>query len=114
MVEGPLGQPPFEKISICKAVTNLLLYKFSHLSHIEWGTMSELAKLFLHCLNTWSFPAPCNQRQRATQEEASIYKIAYTRYFYNDYEYVCVIIFKFVFMFVDGLCFVMFLRFVTR
>lgn len=31
-IEGPLGQPPFERPSIAKAVTNFVLYKFGHLA----------------------------------------------------------------------------------
>ena len=30
-VEGPLGNPPYEKPSIAKGVTNFVLYKFNHL-----------------------------------------------------------------------------------
>lgn len=29
-IEGPLGQPPFERPSIAKAITNFVLYKFSN------------------------------------------------------------------------------------
>lgn len=29
-IEGPLGQPPFERPSIAKAITNFVLYKFGH------------------------------------------------------------------------------------
>jgi histone acetyltransferase len=31
-IEGPLGQPPFERPSIAKAITNFVLYKFGHLA----------------------------------------------------------------------------------
>lgn len=31
-IEGPLGQPPFERPSIAKAVTNFVLHKFGHLA----------------------------------------------------------------------------------
>ena len=31
-IEGPLGQPPFERPNIFKAITNFVLYKFGHLS----------------------------------------------------------------------------------
>jgi hypothetical protein len=31
-IEGPLGQPPFERPSIAKAITNFVLYKFTHLA----------------------------------------------------------------------------------
>lgn len=32
IIEGPLGQPPFERPSIAKGVTNFVLYKFGHLA----------------------------------------------------------------------------------
>ena len=38
-VEGPLGNPPYEKPSIAKGVTNFVLYKFNHLSPKEWQMM---------------------------------------------------------------------------
>ena len=80
IVEGPVGQPPFEKPSIYKAVNNLVIHKFSHLAQQEWKTMYELAKIFLHCLNTWDFPPPSSQKQVMSVEEATLYEIAYTRY----------------------------------
>ncbi|KAK9754405.1 Acetyltransferase (GNAT) family [Popillia japonica] len=80
IVEGPLGQPPFEEPSIYKAVTNLVMYKFSHLAQQEWKTMHELAKIFLHCLNTWDFPPPSSHKQVVSHKEATVYKIAYTRW----------------------------------
>ncbi|XP_017778856.1 PREDICTED: histone acetyltransferase KAT2A isoform X2 [Nicrophorus vespilloides] len=81
VIQATLGEPPFEKPSIHNAVTNFVLYKFSHLSQQEWNTMHELAKIFLHCFNTWDFPAPSNQKQIVSQEEAVTYKKAYTRWF---------------------------------
>lgn len=57
-IEGPLGQPPFEKPSIAKAITNFVLYKFNQLAHREWQTMYDLAKMFLHCFNHWNFESP--------------------------------------------------------
>lgn len=80
VVEGPLGQPPFEKPSIHKAVTNLVMYKFSHLPQQELKTIYELTKIFLHCLNTWDFPSPSSQKQVVSPEEATVYTIAYTRW----------------------------------
>ncbi|XP_057653056.1 histone acetyltransferase KAT2A isoform X2 [Diorhabda carinulata] len=80
VVEGPLGQPPFQKPSIHKAVTNLLIYKFSHISQQELKTMYELVKILFHCLNTWDFPCPSSQKHIVSQEEAMKYKIEYTRW----------------------------------
>ncbi|CAG2163838.1 unnamed protein product, partial [Oppiella nova] len=37
-VEGPLGNPPFEKPSIKTGVINFVCFKFSHLSEKEWQT----------------------------------------------------------------------------
>ncbi|CAH1972641.1 unnamed protein product [Acanthoscelides obtectus] len=79
VVEGPLGQPPFEKPCIHKAVTNFLVYKFSHLGQQELITMYELAKILCHCLNTWDFPPPSSQKHIVSQE-ATKYKIEYTRW----------------------------------
>lgn len=80
-IEGPLGQPPFERPSIAKAVTNFVMYKFSHLSQREWQAMYDLAKMFMHCLNHWNFEAPSIRRTVVTPDEALAYKINYTRYF---------------------------------
>lgn len=79
-VEGPLGNPPFEKPSIAKGVTNFVLFKFGHLVQKEWQTMYDLAKIFLHCLNHWKLETPSARRQHASTEEASAYKINYTRW----------------------------------
>ncbi|XP_014226861.1 histone acetyltransferase KAT2B [Trichogramma pretiosum] len=81
VVDGPLGNPPFEKPSISKAITNFVLYKFGHLSQRDWLSMHDLAKIFLHCLNNWNFESP-NVRKTATsnEEEASAYKINFTRW----------------------------------
>ncbi|ERL93579.1 hypothetical protein D910_10867 [Dendroctonus ponderosae] len=79
VVDGPVGQPPFEKPSIQKAVTNLLVYKYSHIGQ-ELKTMYELVKLLFHCLNTWDFPAPSSQKYLVSPEEASLYTIEYTRW----------------------------------
>ncbi|XP_049945596.1 histone acetyltransferase KAT2A [Schistocerca serialis cubense] len=79
-VEGPLGQPPFERPSIAKAITNFVLYKFGHLPQREWQTMYDLAKMFLHCLNHWNFETPSVRRHTVTAEEISAYKVNYTRW----------------------------------
>jgi histone acetyltransferase len=80
VVESSLGQPPFEKPCIHKAITNLLVYKFSHLAQQEWKTMCEVARILLHCLNTWEFPSPGSQKHIVNQEEATIYKMEHTRW----------------------------------
>lgn len=62
IVESSLGQPPFEKPCIHKAISNLLVYKFHHLPQPEWETMCEVARILLQCLNTWEFPSPSSQK----------------------------------------------------
>lgn len=79
-VEGPLGNPPFEKPSIAKGVTNFVIFKFGHLSPKEWQTMYELAKMFLHCLNHWKLETPLARRQHSPNEDVSAYKVNYTRW----------------------------------
>ncbi|CAH1117979.1 unnamed protein product [Phaedon cochleariae] len=80
VVEGPLGQPPFQIPSIHKAVSNLLVFKFSHIGQQELKTMYELVRILFHCLNTWDFPCPSSQKHIVSQEEATKYKIEYTRW----------------------------------
>ncbi|XP_015115187.1 histone acetyltransferase KAT2A [Diachasma alloeum] len=80
VIEGPLGQPPFERPSIAKAITNFVLYKFGHLTQREWQAMYDLAKMFLHCLNHWNFETPSARRTTGNDEEAPAYKINYTRW----------------------------------
>uniref|UniRef100_A0A2R5LNL4 histone acetyltransferase n=1 Tax=Ornithodoros turicata TaxID=34597 RepID=A0A2R5LNL4_9ACAR len=79
-VEGPLGNPPFEKPSIAKGVTNFVVFKFGHLSQKEWQTMYDLAKMFLHCLNHWKLETPSARRQHSANEDVGTYKINYTRW----------------------------------
>ncbi|XP_060516786.1 histone acetyltransferase KAT2B [Cylas formicarius] len=79
VVEGPLGQPPFERPSIEKAVSNLLVYKYSHIGQ-ELKTMYELARILFNSLNTWELPRPSSQQHIISQEEATIYWIEYTRW----------------------------------
>ncbi|XP_062563590.1 histone acetyltransferase KAT2A isoform X1 [Armigeres subalbatus] len=79
VIRGPLGDPPFEQPSISKAVTNFVLFKYSHLNQGELETMTEVAKTFLHCLNHWNFEAP-SARKDLSHEDASNYKINYTRW----------------------------------
>ncbi|CAG9859546.1 unnamed protein product [Phyllotreta striolata] len=80
VIKGPLGQPPFEKPSIDKAITNLLIYKYSHISQQELKTMYELVRVLFNSLNTWVFPCPSNQKHIVSQEEANKYKIEYKRW----------------------------------
>ncbi|XP_029155337.1 histone acetyltransferase KAT2A-like [Nylanderia fulva] len=79
ILEGPLGHPPFERPSIREAVMNFVLYKFSHLLPREWHVMSDMANMFLHCLNYWNFEAPSTRAAR-TAEESSAYKLSYARW----------------------------------
>jgi histone acetyltransferase len=73
-VECPLGNPPYEKPSIAKGVTNFVLFKFNHLSPKEWQMMYDLAKLFLNLLNRWKLETP------TSSEDASAYKVNYVRW----------------------------------
>lgn len=79
-IDNAMGQPPFEKPSIHKAVTNFVMSKFAHLTQQEWNIMHELARLFLLGLNTTDLPQPHMQRYGTPQEEMA-YKIAYKRWF---------------------------------
>ncbi|KAE8747322.1 hypothetical protein FOCC_FOCC005965 [Frankliniella occidentalis] len=78
--EGPLGQPPFETPSIHRAVSNFVLLKYAHATQREYSTMSDLAKMFLHCLNHWNFEAPSVKKNTLSTEDFSLYKIHYTRW----------------------------------
>uniref|UniRef100_A0AAR2LI43 histone acetyltransferase n=1 Tax=Pygocentrus nattereri TaxID=42514 RepID=A0AAR2LI43_PYGNA len=63
-----------------KGVLNFVQYKFSHLAPKERQTMYELSKMFLLCLNYWKLETPSQFRQRAQKEDASAYKVDYTRW----------------------------------
>ncbi|KAL5009128.1 hypothetical protein ScPMuIL_014709 [Solemya velum] len=80
VIEGSLGNPPFEKPSIAKGVTNFVLYKFGNLAQKEWQTMYDLAKMFLHCLNHWKLETPSSRQQHTATDEMKTYKINYTRW----------------------------------
>ncbi|XP_071519854.1 histone acetyltransferase KAT2A [Panulirus ornatus] len=84
-VEGPLGTPPFERPSIFKGVTNFVLHKFNHLQQKDFQMMSDLAKMFLHCLNHWRSETPSARRAHTTPEESSAYKVNYTRWLCFSY-----------------------------
>ncbi|XP_020293312.1 histone acetyltransferase KAT2B-like isoform X2 [Pseudomyrmex gracilis] len=80
IVENPFKQPPFEVPNIAKAVTNFVLYRFSHLPPREWQVMCDMAKMFLHCLTYWNFEAPSTRNTIVSSEEAAIYKATYTHW----------------------------------
>lgn len=54
-IEGPLGQPPFERPSIAKAVTNFVLYKFGHLAQRVCNFLLLHYNIYMHKLNICSF-----------------------------------------------------------
>lgn len=56
------------------------IFRYHHLSQPELHVMTEVAKIFLHCLNFWNFEAPSERCQPITNEDASSYKINYTRW----------------------------------
>uniref|UniRef100_A0A7N8X1D3 histone acetyltransferase n=1 Tax=Mastacembelus armatus TaxID=205130 RepID=A0A7N8X1D3_9TELE len=80
VVEGPLGNPPFEKPNIEQGVLNFVQYKFSHLAPKERQTMFELSKMFLLCLNYWKLETPTQYRQRTQKDDGTAYKMDYTRW----------------------------------
>ena len=69
------GNPPFEKPSIAKGVTNFVLFKFGHLPQKDWQTMYDLAKMFLHCLNHWKLETPTARKQTMSSDDISAYKV---------------------------------------
>ncbi|XP_030375226.1 histone acetyltransferase KAT2A [Scaptodrosophila lebanonensis] len=79
-IRGPLGDPPFESPCITKAVLSLVFYKFNHLNPTELQTMTEVAKTFLNFLNHYNFESPSARRGDLNHEDASNYKINYTRW----------------------------------
>lgn len=78
-ISFPGGEPPFEKPSIKKAVSNFVLYKYRHLSESELNVMTEVAQTFLHCLNHWNFEPPSSHKETIPELVAS-YRINYTRW----------------------------------
>lgn len=79
-IEGPLGQPPFERPSIAKAVMNFVAYKYGHLPQRDMQAMCDMAKMFLHCLNHWNFDPLSARRGTISAEDAPAYKINHTRW----------------------------------
>lgn len=83
VIQGPVGDPPFESPDIQKIVSNFVFIKYGHLretSKFEFTIFTELAKNLLHCINSWDFEAPRDRKDPMTNEEASNYKINYTRW----------------------------------
>ncbi|XP_036671261.3 histone acetyltransferase KAT2A [Drosophila suzukii] len=80
VIRGPLGDPPFESPCITKAVLSLVFYKYNHLNPTELQTITEVAKTFLNFLNHYNFESPSTRRGDLTHEDASNYKINYTRW----------------------------------
>ena len=74
------GNPPFEKPSIAKGVTNFVLFKFGHLPQKDWQTMYDLAKMFLHCLNHWKLETPTARKQLMSSDDISAYKVSTSLY----------------------------------
>ena len=77
------GNPPFEKPSIAKGVTNFVLFKFGHLPQKDWQTMYDLAKMFLHCLNHWKLETPTARKQLMSSDDISAYKVSTSLYHTN-------------------------------
>lgn len=80
VVEGPLGSPPFEKLSISKGVANFVMFKYSQQTPKEFQKMGDLAKMFIHCLNHWKLETPTQWKQHYPQADLSVYRMSYTRW----------------------------------
>lgn len=83
IVQGPVGDPPFELPDIQKIVSNFVFLKYGHLrdtSKLDFQIYTELAKNLLHCINCWDFEAPRDRKDPMSTEETSSYKINYTRW----------------------------------
>jgi hypothetical protein len=50
----------------------------NHLTNLNF-IFKELAKNFLHCMNNWDFESPKDRKEQVSSEDASTYKINYTR-----------------------------------
>lgn len=82
---SPIGNPPFEPLCIQRIISNFVFLKYGHLreqqsSRLQFQIFTELAKNFLHCMNNWDFESPKDRKEQVAQEEASAYKINYTRW----------------------------------
>jgi len=81
VVEGALGNPPYEEPNVDQGVKNFVLYKFGKPEEQrEWQVMHELARIFIRCLNHWKLETPSARKQRLTDDEFSSYKANYTRW----------------------------------
>lgn len=78
IIDGPCGNPPFEKPSIQKIIKNFILLKYRSReeNEAEFKLTTELARTFLNAFNVWEYPPPQNG---ATYED-NCYKINYTRW----------------------------------
>uniref|UniRef100_A0A1B6DZV6 histone acetyltransferase n=1 Tax=Clastoptera arizonana TaxID=38151 RepID=A0A1B6DZV6_9HEMI len=77
-IEAPLGQPPFERPNIARAITNFVSHKFGNTP--QKTIMYDLAKMLLHCLNHWNFETPHSRKQVASADEITAYEVNYTRW----------------------------------
>lgn len=53
VVEGPLGSPPFEKLSISKGVANFVMFKYSQQTPKVWLKLMfsfEIQQIFVTCV----------------------------------------------------------------
>lgn len=81
---SPIGNPPFEALSIQRIISNFVFLKYGHnlreqSTRLQFQIFTELAKNFLHCMNNWDFESPKDRKEQLTPEEASAYKVNYTR-----------------------------------
>jgi histone acetyltransferase len=100
---GPIGSPPFEQPCIQRIISNFVFLKYGqlrevHSTKLQFQIFTELAKNLLHCINCWDFESPkvlnikilinliyCyfysnqDRKESVSNEEASSYKINYTR-----------------------------------
>lgn len=80
VIDGQLGTPPFEKLTISKIIENFVIYKFNSLNEKEWQNMCDLAKMFKVCLNQWKLETPNTRKQNHPNENFSQCKIIYTQW----------------------------------
>lgn len=80
VIQGPLGDPPFERPTIGNALTGFLFHKYGHLGQGDFHAMTEVAKTFLQYLNNWIIESPRERCLTLNNEDASNYKINYTRW----------------------------------
>lgn len=81
IIQGPLGDPPFQKPSIQKIIKNFIVMKYDKLresNEAEFKVVTEVARTFLNCYNNWDFEAPKDCKDNSSSE--NFYKIDYTRW----------------------------------